>query len=119
MVNNYRVVNAVGSGEDGADVLVIGLGQFGEGVVTASTKVINDGEGELATGNVVIYAKIDGNARAQLAASETAKINTVNRANKTATAVDSDTAWNESWCCCQRSSGGCRARSWRSEPCFP
>ena len=65
--------------------------------VTASTKVINDGEGELATGNVVIYAKIDGNARAQLAASETGKINTVNRANKTATAVDSDTAWNESW----------------------
>ena len=41
------------------------------------TKVVNDGEGELATGNVVIYALIDGNARAQLAATETVKITTV------------------------------------------
>ncbi|MCI8716522.1 MAG: hypothetical protein HFF66_12105, partial [Oscillospiraceae bacterium] len=64
--------------------------------VTASTPVINDGEGELAAGNVVIYAKIDGNARAQLAATETAKINTVNRADLTATAEDG-TTWKESW----------------------
>ena len=65
--------------------------------VAASTKVVNDGEGELATGNVVIYALIDGNARAQLAATETVKINTVNRAASTATATGEDgKTWTES-----------------------
>ncbi|MCI8716497.1 MAG: hypothetical protein HFF66_11980, partial [Oscillospiraceae bacterium] len=65
--------------------------------VISTTPVVNDGEGELATGNVVIYALIDGNARAQLAATETVKINTVNRAATTATATgENGKTWTES-----------------------
>ena len=91
------IVSSVSDSSIGLDVAGVNMTD-GDGIneITTSTKGINDGSEELAVGDVVIYAKIDGNARMQKAAGETAKINTVNRAAKTATSVDG-TEWKESW----------------------
>ncbi|MCI8716530.1 MAG: hypothetical protein HFF66_12145, partial [Oscillospiraceae bacterium] len=63
---------------------------------TALTTPFFSTEG-LAAGDVVVYALIDGKIHATKAEGETVKINTVNRAGKTATATGEDgKTWSES-----------------------
>ena len=65
--------------------------------ITGSTPVKVYGDDEVATGNVILYALIDGTARIELAASETAKFDQVNRTAKTATvAGEGGATYNES-----------------------
>ncbi len=66
-------------------------------LVSVSGKELAKSEETLNSGDVVIYALIDGNIRAQKAEIKTEKVNTVNRAGKTITVVGEDAAtYNES-----------------------
>ena len=66
-------------------------------LVSVSGKDLAASEETLNTGDVVIYALIDGNIRAQKAEIKTEKVNTVNRAGKTITVVGEEAAtYNES-----------------------
>ena len=61
-------------------------------LVSVSGKELAASEEALATGDVVIYALIDGNIRAQKAETKTEKVDTVNRAAKTITVVGEEAA---------------------------